>query len=97
MQKTENTGTNRVTRGAWLAVNSKKRILKIKGRDAWVVPSDSTPGGFYIVTEDGECQCGDYKFHGVGCKHFVWLMGYDAVPRLRLERKEKKSKLFYQD
>ena len=97
MQKTENTGTNRVTRGAWLAVNSKRRILKIKGRDAWVVPSDSKPGDFYIVTEDGDCQCLDYKYHGVGCKHFVWLMGYDAVPRLRLERKEKKSKLFYQE
>ena len=61
MQKAEksnnaesNTGTNRVTRGAWLAVNSNKPILKIKGRDAWIVPSDSKPGGFYIVDEDGD-------------------------------------------
>lgn len=94
---TENAGTNRTTRGAWLAVNSERPILKIKGRDAWVVPSDSTRGGFYIVDENGTCQCADYKFHGVGCKHFVWLMGYDAVPRLRLERKETKSKLYYQE
>lgn len=93
----ENTGTNRVTRGAWLAVNSKRPILKIKGRDAWVVPSEGKPGGFHIVTEDGVCDCLDYKFHGVGCKHFVWLMGYDAVPRLRLERKEKKSHLYYEE
>jgi SWIM zinc finger len=92
---TENTGTNRVTRGAWLAVN--KRILKIKGRDAWVVPSDSKPGMFYIVDEDGTCECDDFKFHGVGCKHFVAVMGYDGVPRLRLERKEKKTRLFYQE
>ena len=95
MQKTDtNTGTNRTTRGAWLACN--KPILKIKGRDAWVVPS-SKPGGFYIVDEDGTCECDDFKFHGVGCKHFIAVMGYDAVPRLRLERKEKKSKLFYQE
>jgi hypothetical protein len=100
MQKTEksdnaiNTGTNRVTRGAWLAVN--KPILKIKGRDAWIVPS-SKPGGFYIVDEDGTCECDDYKFHGVGCKHFIAVMGYDGVPRLRLNRPEKKSKLFYQE
>ena len=91
----ENTGTNRVTRGAWLAVNGKP-ILKIKGRDAWVVPS-SKPGGFYIVTEDGTCECQDYKFHGVGCKHFVDVMGYDAVPKLRVERPEKKSHLYYQE
>jgi hypothetical protein len=96
-KKSNNTGTNRTTRGAWLAVNSAKPILKIKGRDAWVVPSDSTPGGFYIVDENGVCQCLDYKFHGVGCKHFVMLMGYDAVPRLRLERPEKKSRLHYQE
>jgi hypothetical protein len=96
MQKTENTGTNRTTRGAWLAVNGKP-ILKIKGRDAWVVPSESKPGGFYIVTENGDCECLDYKFHGVGCKHFIDLMGYDAVPRLRLNRPEKKSHLFYQE
>ena len=89
-----NTGTNRTTRGAWLACN--KPILKLKDRDAWVVPS-SKPGGFYIVDEDGVCECDDYKFNGVGCKHFVAVMGYDAVPRLRLERKEKKSKLFYQE
>ena len=93
MQETKksntNTGTNRTTRGAWLAVNGKP-ILKIKGRDAWVVPS-SKPGGFYIVDENGVCECDDYKFHGVGCKHFVSVMGYDGVPRLRLERQEKKS------
>ena len=93
---TVNTGTNRTTRGAWLAVNNPKPILKLKGRDAWVVPS-SKPGGFYIVDENGVCECDDYKFHGVVCKHFVWLMGYDAVPRLRLERKETKSRLHYQE
>jgi hypothetical protein len=95
MQKTEeNTGTNRITRGAWLACN--KRILKLKGQDVWIVPS-SKPGGFYKVSEDGTCECDDYKFHGVGCKHFIALMGYDGVPRLRLERPEKKSRLFYEE
>ena len=47
MQETKksnvNTGTNRTTRGAWLAVNGKP-ILKIKGRDAWVVPSRQARG-----------------------------------------------------
>jgi hypothetical protein len=87
------TSTNRTQRGAWIAVH--KRIVKLKGQDVWIVPS-SKPGGFYKVTEDGVCECEDYKFHGVGCKHFIALMGYDAVPRLRLERKEKKSHLYYE-
>jgi agmatine/peptidylarginine deiminase len=87
-------GSNRTERGAWIAIN--KRIVKVKGQDVWIVPS-SKPGGFYKVTEDGVCECEDFKFNGVGCKHFVALMGYDAVPRLRLERVEKKSHLYYQE
>ena len=66
------TGTNRTTRGAWIAVN--KRHRKVKGQDVWIVPS-SKPGGFYKVDENGVCECDDYKFHGVGCKHFVCAYG----------------------
>jgi hypothetical protein len=87
-------GRNRVERGAWIATH--KPIRKVKGQDVWIVPS-SKPGGFYKVKEDGTCECDDYKFHGIGCKHFEALMGYDAVPKLRLERKETKSRLYYNE
>jgi hypothetical protein len=45
------------------------RIVKVQDKRQWWVFSESKPGKFYIVRDDGSCNCPDYQFRGIQCKH----------------------------
>lgn len=57
----------RTQKGEFIANNL--RIIKVKGEDAWLVESQTNPGDFYKVKEDGECECPDYQNRHNVCKH----------------------------
>ena len=69
-----------------LMIAAKCRI-KQNGNDAWLVPSQSTPGGKYSVYRDVEgfrCTCPDHEIGGCQCKHIY------AV-KIVIEREENKK------
>jgi hypothetical protein len=69
-----------------LVIAAKCRI-KQNGNDAWLVPSQSTPGGRYSVYRDGEgfrYTCSDHEIGGCQCKHII------AV-KITIEREENED------
>ena len=47
------------------------RIVKVKDENVWWVFSETKPGQYYIVKEDGSCTCPDFNFRGGECKHAI--------------------------
>ena len=53
------------------AIISKGDMPKVKGKDIWVIPSQSNPDKTYTVTHNGKwsCDCPDHMETGYLCKH----------------------------
>jgi predicted nucleic acid-binding Zn finger protein len=58
---------SRFGQGAKIALYG--RIIKVKDKQEWRVFSMTKPGKQYVVKEDGSCNCPDFQFRGITCKH----------------------------
>lgn len=56
-----------------IVIAKSRRILKVHNEDAWLVESGNIDDKFYKVTEDGTCDCMDFKNRGGPCKH-MWAL-----------------------
>jgi hypothetical protein len=71
MDKKQKTTRSRFNHGMVMA--TRKRIVKIRYEDAWLVESETVNNKFYKVTEDGQCECPDFQTRGLTCKH-MWAL-----------------------
>ena len=69
--KKQKTTRSRFNHGMVMAAS--KRIVKIHGEFVWLVESETTDNKFYKVTEDGQCECPDFRARGLTCKH-MWVL-----------------------
>jgi hypothetical protein len=79
--------TNRFRDGIHIALN--RRIVKVRGENAWFVQSQTDESKYYKVTEDGKCECPDHFFRGEVCKHHRAVQALDGVDRARAEVKKE--------
>jgi hypothetical protein len=56
-----------------IVIATSRKILKVHNEDTLLVESETTDDKFYKVTEDGTCDCMDFKNRGGPCKH-MWAL-----------------------
>lgn len=53
-----------------IVIAASRRIIKVRGEEAFLVESETTDGKYYKVNmEDGKCECADSQYRGQVCKH----------------------------
>lgn len=57
-----------------LVIAQSKRIKNISGAK-WLVPSQSSNGGYVVDVEASTCSCPDHETRAVRCKH-LWAISY---------------------
>jgi predicted nucleic acid-binding Zn finger protein len=81
--KIEKPKPTRVEDGAWIALNG--RIIKVHDQNAWWVSSQSKPNEHYIVKADGTCNCPDFVYRGITCKHIWSVTIKHSVVQVKVE------------
>lgn len=57
-----------------LVIARAKRIKKLTD-GKWIVPSQTSNGGYVVDTEESTCSCPDHETRAVKCKH-IWAIEY---------------------
>lgn len=80
--KQETQTATRFGQGAKIALYG--RIVKVHNKQQWWVFSETKPGQFYVVSEDGSCSCPDFQFRGIQCKHvYAVELRYSVVQEVK--------------
>jgi len=76
----------REERGLQIVNNGKSQVNRVSENN-YVVQSQSGNGSYLVVlTEDGwTCECPDYKFRGLKCKH-IWAVEFSLTLRREVSR-----------
>ena len=82
-QKIETKTATRLLEGAKIALYGK--TVKVHDKPEWWVYSTTKAGKFYVVKEDGSCDCPDFQYRGLTCKHAYNVMFKYSVVKVALE------------